>query len=119
MDSALRLQARPGQRALLITTLAIPLTGCTVHALALHRRLADARKDLLSGLPCRPEFTAYGERRLRTRHRAAGVDRQISTLKSMVARGESEQGLRAAWRTLKAELALFRDRHHGGATPLA
>ncbi|MFG2629996.1 GGDEF domain-containing protein [Streptomyces sp. NPDC048473] len=69
MDSALRLQARSGQRALLITTLAVPLTGWTVHALALHRRLADARKDLLTGLPLRPEFTAYGERLLRTRRR--------------------------------------------------
>ncbi|WP_331756435.1 GGDEF domain-containing protein [Streptomyces sp. NBC_01568] len=71
MDSALRVQARPGKRALLLTTLAVPLTGWTVHALALHRRLADARKDRLSGLPCRPEFTAYGERLLRTRQRNA------------------------------------------------
>ncbi|MGW0669767.1 GGDEF domain-containing protein [Streptomyces sp. NPDC002746] len=73
MDSALRLQARSGQRALLITTLAVPLTGWTVHALALHRCLADARKDLLTGLPCRPEFTAYGERLLRTRRRRNAV----------------------------------------------
>ena len=71
MDSALRVQARSGQRALLITTLAVPLTGWTVHALALHRRLADARKDQLTGLPCRPEFVAYGERLLRTRRRDA------------------------------------------------
>ncbi|MFI6967242.1 GGDEF domain-containing protein [Streptomyces sp. NPDC050255] len=71
MDSALRVQARSGQRALLITTLAAPLTGWTVHALALHRRLADARKDLLAGLPCRPEFVAYGERLLRTRRQDA------------------------------------------------
>ncbi|MFD3533372.1 GGDEF domain-containing protein [Streptomyces sp. NPDC058664] len=71
MDSALRVQARSGQRALLITTLAVPLTGWTVHALTLHRRLADARKDQLTGLPCRPEFVAYGERLLRTRRRDA------------------------------------------------
>ncbi|MFD5898647.1 GGDEF domain-containing protein [Streptomyces sp. NPDC060366] len=71
MDSALRLQARSGQRALLITTLAVPLTGWTVHALTLHRRLAEARKDQLSGLPLRPEFIAYGERVLRTRRRDA------------------------------------------------
>lgn len=69
MDSALRVQARPGQRALFITTLAVPLTGWTVHALTLHRRLADARKDLLTGLPVRAEFTAYSERLLRTRRR--------------------------------------------------
>ncbi|GHB29652.1 GGDEF domain-containing protein [Streptomyces chryseus] len=71
MDSALRVQARSGQRALLITTLAVPLTGWTVHALTLHRRLANARKDQLTGLPCRPEFIAYGERLLRTRRRDA------------------------------------------------
>lgn len=71
MDFAPRVQARSGQRALLITTLAVPLTGWTVHALALHRRLADARKDLLTGLPVRAEFTAYSERLLRTRRRDA------------------------------------------------
>ncbi|MCX4784282.1 GGDEF domain-containing protein [Streptomyces sp. NBC_01264] len=69
MDSALRLQARAGQRALLITTLAVPLTGWTVHALTLHRLLAHARKDRLTGLWCRPEFVAYGERLVRTRRR--------------------------------------------------
>ena len=71
MDSALRVQARPGQRALLITTLAVPRTGWTVHALALHRRLANARKDQLTGLPGRRELIAHGERLLRTRHRDA------------------------------------------------
>ncbi|WP_381805579.1 GGDEF domain-containing protein [Streptomyces niveus] len=71
MSSSTRAQARIGQRALLLTTAAIPLTGWTVHALALHRRLADSRKDLLTGLPCRPEFVAYGERVLRTRRRDA------------------------------------------------
>ncbi|MBK3557223.1 GGDEF domain-containing protein [Streptomyces sp. MBT56] len=69
MSSLLRFQARIGQRTLLLTTAALPLTGWTVHALTLHRRLADARKDLLTGLPLRPEFTAYSERLLRTRHR--------------------------------------------------
>ncbi|MER0450102.1 GGDEF domain-containing protein [Streptomyces sp. Edi4] len=71
MSSLLRFQARIGQRTLLLTTAALPLTGWTVHALTLHRRLADARKDLLTGLPCRPEFIAYGERLLRTRRRDA------------------------------------------------
>jgi diguanylate cyclase (GGDEF)-like protein len=71
MSSLLRVQARIGQRTLLLTTAALPLTGWTVHALALHRRLAAARKDPLSGLPGRPELIAYGERLLRTRHRDA------------------------------------------------
>ncbi|MFD3920206.1 GGDEF domain-containing protein [Streptomyces sp. NPDC058595] len=68
MDSVLRAQGRFGPRTLLITT-AVPLTGWAVHAVALHRRLADARKDKLTGLPCRPEFVTYGERVLRTRRR--------------------------------------------------
>jgi diguanylate cyclase (GGDEF)-like protein len=71
MSSLLRIQARIGQRTLLLTTAALPLTGWTVHALALHRRLAVARKDQLTGLPSRPELIAYGERLLRTRHRDA------------------------------------------------
>ncbi|OKK05296.1 hypothetical protein AMK09_37750 [Streptomyces sp. CB02488] len=71
MNSTLRLPGRIGPHALLITTAAVPLTGWAVHALTLHRRLADARRDLLTGLPCRPEFVAYGERLLRTRRRDA------------------------------------------------
>lgn len=71
MSSPLRVHARIGQRTLLLTTAALPLTGWTVHALALHRRLADARKDQLSGLPGRHELIAHGERLLRTRHRDA------------------------------------------------
>ncbi|MEU5958810.1 GGDEF domain-containing protein [Streptomyces sp. NPDC047525] len=71
MSSLLRVQARIGQRTLLLTTAALPLTGWTVHALTLHRRLAVARKDQLSGLPGRPELIAHGERLLRTRHRDA------------------------------------------------
>ncbi|MFJ1901999.1 GGDEF domain-containing protein [Streptomyces sp. NPDC088115] len=71
MNSTLRLPGRIGPHTLLITTAAVPLTGWAVHALTLHRRLADARKDLLTGLPCRPEFVAYGERLLRTRRRDA------------------------------------------------
>ncbi|MEV4975366.1 GGDEF domain-containing protein [Streptomyces scopuliridis] len=74
----MRLHAPEGNRALLITTLAVPLTGWTVHVLALHRRLAAARKDLaaarmdpLSGLAGRPELLAYSERLLCTQHRDA------------------------------------------------
>lgn len=58
MASTPRLQARPGQRALIITTLAVPLTGWTVHALSLHRRLAAARRDPLTGLLGRDGYTA-------------------------------------------------------------
>ncbi|MEV6594149.1 hypothetical protein [Streptomyces acidicola] len=50
MDSVLRVQARFGQRALLLTTAAVPLAGWTVHVIALHRRLAAAKKDPLAGL---------------------------------------------------------------------
>lgn len=71
MNVAMRVPGRIGPRALLITTAAVPLTGWAVHAVTLHKRLTDARKDLLTGLPCRPEFVAYGERLLRTRRRDA------------------------------------------------
>ncbi|MFI6643955.1 GGDEF domain-containing protein [Streptomyces sp. NPDC050504] len=49
--------ARFGQRTLLLTTAAVPLTGWTVHVLALHRRLAAARRDPLTGLLRRDSFT--------------------------------------------------------------
>ncbi|MFD7972756.1 GGDEF domain-containing protein [Streptomyces clavifer] len=58
MNSAPRLGTGSGQRALLITTLAVPLTGWTVHAVALHRRLAAARRDPLTGLLGRDGYTA-------------------------------------------------------------
>ncbi|WP_405668203.1 hypothetical protein OG379_39090 [Streptomyces sp. NBC_01166] len=41
MDSALPLGTGSAQRALLLTTLAaVPLTGWSLHAVALHRKLA-------------------------------------------------------------------------------
>ncbi|MEW2373447.1 GGDEF domain-containing protein [Streptomyces sp. NPDC006656] len=58
MASTVRVQAPSGNRALLITTLAVPLTGWTVHALALHRKLAAARRDPLTGLLGRDGYTA-------------------------------------------------------------
>jgi diguanylate cyclase len=58
MDSVLRVQGRIGPRTLLITTAALPLTGWTVHALALHRKLAATRKDPLTGLMRRDAYTA-------------------------------------------------------------
>ena len=65
MDSVLRTQARFGQRALLLTTAAIPLTGWAVHAVALHRRLAASRRDPLTGLLRRDAYTTRARQVLR------------------------------------------------------
>ncbi|MBC2908210.1 GGDEF domain-containing protein [Streptomyces cupreus] len=65
MDSVLRFQARIGHRALLLTTAALPLTGWTVHAITLHRRLAAAKKDPLTGLLRRDAYTARARQVLR------------------------------------------------------
>lgn len=65
MDSILRTRARFGQRALLLTTAAIPLTGWTVHAVALHRRLAASKRDPLTGLLRRDAYTARARQVLR------------------------------------------------------
>ncbi|MFJ6000356.1 GGDEF domain-containing protein [Streptomyces sp. NPDC092370] len=67
MDSVLRTQGRIGSRTLLITTAALPLTGWTVHALALHRKLAATKRDPLTGLLRRDAYTARA-RRLLARH---------------------------------------------------
>ncbi|MGF0167579.1 GGDEF domain-containing protein (plasmid) [Streptomyces albidoflavus] len=67
MDSVLHTRGRFGPRTLLITTAALPLTGWTVHALALHRKLAATRKDPLTGLMRRDAYTARA-RRLLARH---------------------------------------------------
>ncbi|MFH8753325.1 GGDEF domain-containing protein [Streptomyces rimosus] len=69
MDSILRARPRFGQHALLVTTAAVPLTGWSLHAVAMHRRLAAARKCQLTGLPGRDELLAYGDRLLRTGRR--------------------------------------------------
>ncbi|MEU8480345.1 GGDEF domain-containing protein [Streptomyces hygroscopicus] len=68
MASHLRAHALIGQRALLLTTAAIPLTGWAVHATALHRRLAAARRDPLTGLHARPGYVQHATRYL-NRHR--------------------------------------------------
>ncbi|MBQ0867371.1 GGDEF domain-containing protein [Streptomyces sp. RK75] len=68
MDSVPRVQARIGQRAFLLTTAALPLTGWVVHAVALHKQLAATRKDPLTGLLRRDSYTDRA-RRLLTRHR--------------------------------------------------
>ncbi|MEU6885569.1 GGDEF domain-containing protein [Streptomyces viridosporus] len=65
MGPVLRVQARIGQRTLLLTTAAVPLTGWTVHAVTLHRRLAASRKDPLTGLLRRDAYTARARQILR------------------------------------------------------
>ncbi|MFI2292929.1 GGDEF domain-containing protein [Streptomyces niveus] len=65
MTSIARVQAPLGQRALLITTLAVPLTGWTVHAVSLHRQLAAARRDPLTGLLGRDGYTIKARQILR------------------------------------------------------
>ncbi|MFF0087836.1 GGDEF domain-containing protein [Streptomyces canus] len=65
MDSVLRSQGRIGQRTLLLTTAALPLTGWTVHAVALHRKLAAAKRDPLTGLLRRDAYTARARQVLR------------------------------------------------------
>ncbi|MBT2511479.1 GGDEF domain-containing protein [Streptomyces sp. ISL-98] len=65
MSSTLHVQARIGQRTLLLTTTALPLTGWAVHAIALHRRLAATKKDPLTGLLRRDAYTARAQQILR------------------------------------------------------
>jgi diguanylate cyclase len=67
MDSVLHAAGRIGRRALLITTVAVPLTGWTVHAIALHKQLAATRRDPLTGLARRDTY-ATRARRLLARH---------------------------------------------------
>jgi diguanylate cyclase (GGDEF)-like protein len=69
MDSVLRVQGRIGLRTLMIATAtaAVPLAGWTVHAVALHKRLAATKRDPLTGLLRRDSYTARA-RRLLSRH---------------------------------------------------
>ncbi|MGW1106165.1 GGDEF domain-containing protein [Streptomyces sp. NPDC002540] len=67
MSSLLRVQGRIGQRTLLLTTAAVPLTGWAVHAVVLHKRLAATKRDPLTGLLRRDAYTARA-RRLLARH---------------------------------------------------
>ncbi|MFC8273840.1 GGDEF domain-containing protein [Streptomyces sp. NPDC057271] len=55
---------RAGQRVLIITTLALPVTGWAVHALTLHRRLAAERRDPLTGAQRRAAFERRAQRLL-------------------------------------------------------
>ncbi|MEU1669400.1 GGDEF domain-containing protein [Streptomyces sparsogenes] len=65
MDSVLHNRGRIGSRTLLMTTAVVPLTGWAVHAVALHRRLAAAKKDPLTGLLRRDAYTARARQILR------------------------------------------------------
>ncbi|WP_409239370.1 GGDEF domain-containing protein [Streptomyces sp. PA5.6] len=67
MSLRLRVQGRIGQHTLLLTTAAVSMTGWTVHAVALHRQLAAAKRDPLTGLLRRDAYTARA-RRLLSRH---------------------------------------------------
>ncbi|MEV8529216.1 GGDEF domain-containing protein [Streptomyces sp. NPDC052000] len=67
MASNTGLRASVGQRALFITSFAVPLTGWTVHAVTLHRRLQAARRDPLTGLHGRDGYTARAQQ-LTVRH---------------------------------------------------
>lgn len=67
MSSLLRVHGRIGQRTLLLTTAAVPLTGWAVHAVALHKQLAATKRDPLTGLLRRDAYTARA-RRLLARH---------------------------------------------------
>ncbi|MFI6662675.1 GGDEF domain-containing protein [Streptomyces sp. NPDC050523] len=57
MNSTVRVHVPARQRVLFLTTLAVPLTGWTVHAVSLHRKLAAARRDPLTGLLTRDGYT--------------------------------------------------------------
>ncbi|MEU3620081.1 GGDEF domain-containing protein [Streptomyces sp. NPDC006872] len=67
MSSLLRVHGRIGQRTLLLTTAAVPLTGWAVHAVALYKQLAATRRDPLTGLLRRDSYTARA-RRILARH---------------------------------------------------
>ncbi|TVL88462.1 GGDEF domain-containing protein [Streptomyces sp. SAJ15] len=73
MDSVLRIQGRIGPRTLLLTTAAVPLTGWTVHAIALYKRLAATRRDPLTGLLRRDAYTARARQVLRRHGDEAAV----------------------------------------------
>ncbi|MGW6705471.1 GGDEF domain-containing protein [Streptomyces sp. NPDC054956] len=67
MSPLLRVPARIGQRILLLTTAAVPLTGWALHAVALHKQLAATKRDPLTGLLRRDTYTARA-RSLVARH---------------------------------------------------
>uniref|UniRef100_UPI002F911B31 GGDEF domain-containing protein n=1 Tax=Streptomyces virginiae TaxID=1961 RepID=UPI002F911B31 len=64
MASTVRLHAPLGQRALLITSFAVPLAGWTLHAVSLRRKLTAARRDPLTGLLGRDGYTTQARQTL-------------------------------------------------------
>lgn len=73
MATNLRVQGPMRHRTLLLTAAALPLAGWTVHALALHRRVAATRKDPLTGLLRRDTYTARARHILRRHGDTAAV----------------------------------------------
>ncbi|MFE7918119.1 GGDEF domain-containing protein [Streptomyces sp. NPDC057398] len=73
MSPLLRVQGRFGQRTLLLTTAAVPLTGWAVHATVLLKQLARKDKDPLTGLLRRDAYTARARRLLSRRDDLAVV----------------------------------------------
>ncbi|WP_331759947.1 GGDEF domain-containing protein [Streptomyces sp. NBC_01525] len=69
MSSSARVPGQPPHRALIITGIVVPLTGWTVHAVTLHRRL---REDPLTGLLNRDGYTARAQKIAR-RHPVTGL----------------------------------------------
>ncbi|MFH9438966.1 GGDEF domain-containing protein [Streptomyces rochei] len=67
MASIARVHVPSGNRALILTSIAVPLTGWTVHAVSLHRKLAAARRDPLTGLLGRDGYTTRA-RQITDRH---------------------------------------------------
>lgn len=58
----------------LLAAAAVPLALAAVaDDVRLRRQLQAARRDRLTGLPCRDGLTAHGEKQLRDRHRAHGL----------------------------------------------
>ena len=67
MTAIARIHPRPGPIAVAACAAAVPLAGWTTHALVLHRRLAVARRDPLTGALARDGFTARA-RQILTRY---------------------------------------------------
>ncbi|WP_019329463.1 GGDEF domain-containing protein [Streptomyces sp. TOR3209] len=67
MASIARVHVPSGNRVLILTSIAVPLTGWTVHAVSLHRKLAAARRDPLTGLLGRDGYTTRA-RQITDRH---------------------------------------------------
>ncbi|WP_199800791.1 GGDEF domain-containing protein [Streptomyces marianii] len=62
---------RQHPRTLLLTAAAVPLAlAAVVDDVRVRRQLEAARRDQLTGLPCRDGLTAHGERQLTARRRA-------------------------------------------------